>query len=388
MWGYLRNKMLHQQLSFDNLRKLIQSNEIEKLTYPEIVTLFRQEEGIQSFQPDHIALQDPRNNERVLFNGSRAIRPHDNTDRNSSNFVKKTEPQDCIICTGQTTRIIDLTQLSNGYTFINKNLYPIVYPMDYVEASRTTNRLNSGEKNAFGVHFLQWTSTFHELDWHNMPLGDLVVVMKRLAALEKTLLTTSSNEMPSLEQFGDSQGRSGFVSVIKNSGSPVGGSIEHGHQQIVFSNIMPRRIEENFRFRQERGMHFSDYVLRENPDQLLVREYDHAALLVPYYMRRPFDMLLLVKDTEKSYLHELSYGQLESVVAGWQDGIKLQKTILSLKGRPIAYNVLTHNGPGAGLYFEFLPFTQEDGGYEKLGLSVCQSNPFEASELLKQVIEG
>lgn len=133
-------------------------------------------------------------------------------------------------------------------------------------------------------------------------------------------------------------------------------------------------------------MHFSEYILRENPDQLLVREYDHATLLVPYYMRRPFDMLLLVKETNKGYLHELSHEQLESVAAGWQDGIKLLTKILSLKGRAVAYNVLTHNGPGAGLYFEFLPFTQEDGGYEKLGLSVCQSNPFEASKLLKNVI--
>ena len=221
-----------------------------------------------------------------------------------------------------------------------------------------------------------------------MPHQDLVVVMMRLAALEKTLLTTSLDMMPSLEQIGDNQGRSGFVSIIKNSGSPVGGSIEHGHQQIVFSNIMPKRIQENLKFQQERGVHFSEFILNLNPEHLLIREYDHAALVVPYYMRRPFDMLLILKDSGKGYLHELSGEQLASVVAGWQDGIKLLRAILPLRRRSIAYNVIVHNGPGAGLYFEFLPYTQEEGGFEKLGLSVCQSNPAKASEQLRGILDG
>jgi hypothetical protein len=104
-------------------------------------------------------------------------------------------------------------------------------------------------------------------------------------------------------------------------------------------------------------------------------------------MRRPFDMLLLLKDTGKSYLHELSRQQLVSIAEGWQVGIQLLHAILPTRRRNIAYNVLTHNGPGAGLYFEFLPYTQEEGGFEKLGLSVCQSNPQQASQTLEAILD-
>jgi galactose-1-phosphate uridylyltransferase len=382
--------MVPQQLSREIIEHLLQAEDIEQFSYSEISQHFHHEEGILAYQPDHVVQQDPRSFEQVLFNTSRADRPHDNADREARHALKKPGADDCIICTGQTTGILDLAQLSEGYTFINKNLFPVVFPgdapstQDEFENDRGVN--STAGNNAHGLHFLQWTSTMHNLDWHNMPIGDLLVVMKRLAALEKHLLSSSQEMMPSLEQFGDDHGRSGYVSIIKNSGSPVGGSIEHGHQQIVFSNIMPRRTRENLAFQRTRGVSFSEYILQENPASLLVREYEHTVLVVPHYMRRPFDMLLLVKDTDKSYLHELSSDQLKSVAAGWQDGIKLLRAVLPLRHRAIAYNVLTHNGPGAGLYFEFLPYTQEEGGFEKLGLSVCQSNPTKASELLKDIL--
>ena len=55
-------------------------------------------------------------------------------------------------------------------------------------------------------------------------------------------------------------------------------------------------------------------------------------------------------------------------------------------GRELAYNVITHNGPGAGIYFEFLPYTQETGGFEHLGLYVCQQNPKTAAARLRQLL--
>ena len=48
---------------------------------------------------------------------------------------------------------------------------------------------------------------------------------------------------------------------------------------------------------------------------------------------------------------------------------------LRLMDREVAYNVVTNNGPGAGLCFEFLPYTQEMGGLEHLGLYICQESP-------------
>ena len=48
--------------------------------------------------------------------------------------------------------------------------------------------------------------------------------------------------------------------------------------------------------------------------------------------------------------------------------------------------MVTFNGPGAGLYFEFLPYTQEMGGYEHLGLIMCQANPAAVAEHLRSVV--
>jgi hypothetical protein len=49
--------------------------------------------------------------------------------------------------------------------------------------------------------------------------------------------------------------------------------------------------------------------------------------------------------------------------------------MLSFIGKPIAYNIVGHTGPGAGIFFDFLPYTQETGGFEHLGLFVCQNTP-------------
>ena len=99
-------------------------------------------------------------------------------------------------------------------------------------------------------------------------------------------------------------------------------------------------------------------------------------------------MLLLLRDASKRYLFELCDEELAAVCDGWRDAIRLIRHVMPQMGREIAYNVITHNGPGAGLYFEFLPYTQETGGFEHLGLSVCQSNPLAASQKLRKIAQS
>jgi hypothetical protein len=275
--------------------------------------------------------------------------------------------------------VVDRAELSEGFTFINKNLFPIVYPFE-------------GEDVAAGLHFLQWTSSQHEKDWHNMPLCDCVVVMRRLAVLEKTLLA-GVGELPSVSDrvaLGHHAhcGRvpEVFVIVIKNYGRLVGGSLIHGHQQIAFTNVMPRHFRDNWRFAREHGEVFSAYMLRETPSELVVKDYGPAVLVVPQFMRRPHDMMLFLKDVSKQYLHELDGGEVEAVARSWRDAIRAVRAIMPRMGREIAYNVIVNNGPGAGLYVEFLPYTQEVGGVEHLGLLVCQDLPERSASWLREVI--
>ena len=89
---------------------------------------------------------------------------------------------------------------------------------------------------SYGLHFLQWTSSQHDQDWHTLSLDDGLIVLQRLAALEQKLLYESEELMPPSE-MPPRKPTHGFVSIIKNYGQLAGGSLAHGHQQIGYSNI-------------------------------------------------------------------------------------------------------------------------------------------------------
>ncbi len=371
-----------QSLSTETANSITDVQDISQMTYTGLAALFLNETGAASNAPLSAAALDPRSSEPVVYSIARRRRPVDNKGKNPAH--QSQSGGDCVICSGKSTRIVDLAPLSEGFTFINKNLYPAVWPApvpgfrdEPVESS-----LGTGHQ-ASGLHFLQWTSNSHDVKLHTMPHEDAVTVMSRLAVLEKQLLTTASGCMPSTVAFGDPRGYAGYVSIIKNGGAEVGGSLEHCHQQVIFSNLMPRRMLENWRFQQENGITFASHMLIKTPSALVLRDYDTAVLLVPSFMRRPGDMFLIVKDTRKRYLHQLSPQELEDVSQGWQDAIAAIHSFMPTLGRPAAFNVITLNGPGAGLHFAFLPFTQETGGFEQLGLSVCQADPFEMAELIR-----
>jgi hypothetical protein len=111
-------------------------------------------------------------------------------------------------------------------------------------------------------------------------------------------------------------------------------------------------------------------------------------LVVPYFMRRPFDMFLIIKDTSKKFLHDLNNEEMETVCHAWQEATRTMLEILKSLHKEEAYNITINNGPGAGLYFEFLPFIQLIGGYEKIGLWVCQESPLVAAKTLRSFINN
>ena len=95
-----------------------------------------------------------------------------------------------------------------------------------------------------------------------------------------------------------------------------------------------------------------------------------------------------VKDAGKQYLHELSAAEVVAVADGWHDAIGAMLDVMPRIGKEPAYNVTVNNGPGAGLYVEFLPYTQETGGFEQLGLWVCQNNPQNVAGHLRELVHN
>ena len=219
-----------------------------------------------------------------------------------------------------------------------------------------------------------------------MSLEDLVVVIERLGYLEKKLLYESKGYMPSTKTWHSRKDTYGFVTMIKNVGWLVGGSLSHGHQQIGFSNVMPAQAYRNWKFLKKNKKPFSQYMMEKASERLLVKDYGVAQLIVPHFMRRPYCAMLHLKNTDRQFVHELDDSEIRAVAAGWADCTRAMIQVLKEMGRERAYNVVVHNGPGAGLYIEFLPYTQETGGFEQSGIWVCQGDPENAAAHMKEII--
>jgi galactose-1-phosphate uridylyltransferase len=362
---------MHRQ----SLKQLLQIESVEGMDRLGLGKLI-----VEELPGDHLPRDfyriDPRTLDRIIYSDARTLRPHDNRIEQSEQARPN---RTCVICRGETTGIVDVAELSEGFTFINKNLFPVVFPFDqtFSEEGEPSPREVA---QVSGLHLLQWTSSQHDKDWHNMPRNDRVVVMSRLALLEGALLRDHS--------LGEQTHSKRYVSIIKNYGSEVGASLEHGHQQIILSSVKPRALEDHERFLDEWSEPFPSYVLKQTAAELVVKDYGDAVLLVPDFMRRPYAMLLLLKDSAKSHLYELTSGEVEAVAEGWHDVTRAFHVLMESLGKPIAYNITMHSGTGQGVYFEFLPYTQPMGGLEHLGLYVCQETPERAADWLSDFLEG
>ncbi|MFT6985932.1 MAG: galactose-1-phosphate uridylyltransferase [Psychromonas sp.] len=377
-----------QEFKIEDAQKMMLSLDIRKLDFAQIIENINNDEILRQFSPDGICQIDPRNGNLVIYNSSRAKRIH--TTIETSNSLKT--PKACPICEGKSSEIFDLVEQSEGFTFINKNIYPIFHPIDELPNEEADYFLHQDlahkGRASYGFHLLQWTSSIHHKDWHNMPFEDALLAFKQLARVEEILLCQPTNFMSrSITQM-DKQVVSGYISIIKNYGAAAGASLTHGHQQIAYSNILPQRFFNNLNFRKRHNKSFSLFMLEENPSELLVKDYGGVVLMVPYFMKRPLDMLLVIKDSSKRYLHQLSVLEMKQVTAAIQEAIQAIIALMgNMKIQP-AYNMIVNNGPGCGLYFEFLPQTQKMGGYEQIGLFVCQANAADSAKQLREQISA
>jgi galactose-1-phosphate uridylyltransferase len=371
-----------REVSPDWLHRATEIPDAGEADYDAIVRSVREDPGIPAHEPRRRAAVDPRTGERVVFCARRAVRPHD-----QALPEEPPEPESCLVCEGRTTSVIDRATLTGGdETFINKNLFPIAFPAREPLAPERADVGPAGE-DAAGLHFLQWTSTRHDRDLPDMPVEDVAILLERLAVLERTCLHGSGEHLPRTRDVpGDVH--HGYFVVIKNVGRLVGGSLVHGHQQMLHTSIRPRRVGDDARFLRRRGEPFARSLLRETPPELVVRSYDGGArLVVPWFMRRPLEMILALEgEGTWEHLHDLEAGERRSLAAGLVDATRAVRDLMPRLGREIAYNLAFHTGPVGSLYVEMLPYTQERGGFEHTGIVVCQAEPETMAAAIREIL--
>jgi galactose-1-phosphate uridylyltransferase len=216
-----------------------------------------------------------------------------------------------------------------------------------------------------------------------MPISDVSMGMRRLAYLEEKLLKGASGYMPVSDQ---KKQLNGYVSIIKNYGSAAGASLTHGHQQIAFSNIMPQRTYNNHRFYQRHHITFSQFLLGENPASLTVAEIGSIRILVPYFMLRPYN-LLIVPQAAAEHLHELSQQEFQELDMAIQKTMQVYHSLLESLNKEVSFNMVIHTGPDSQVYIEFFPIVQAMGGFERIGMWVCQLSAQKAADQLRVLFD-
>jgi len=366
--------MADQEVSRDWLDGAVRFRDISEHRSIDVYRLVAQDPEIQKWRPDSQVSVDPRSGLRIIYSTARERRPHDHPP------APPPPPGECVVCAGKTSDVIDVADLSEGVTFVNLNHYPLVFPLMTPPFREIRGREPKGQGT--GVHLLQWTSSLHGRDLHNMPPEDIAVVVSRLGALEDTFYQGGEG-MPEIRD-----GQHGHVGIVKNVGRLVGSSVEHGHQQIVHTNVRPLALALDAEFERRTREPFSRMLLRKNPESLTLGDYDGLfRLLVPWFMQRPLEMMIVCRKRDVRDLCDLDGEGRLALARALRDAAEAVTTLMPAMGREVAWNLTVHNGISDGLYVEILPYTQERGGYEALGVYLCAGTPATSAERIRAYLE-
>ena len=300
------------------------------------------------YTPEPVHGQEPRDGFPIVYSESRKRR--------------MAIPEDvCVVCEQQTCPAVDLAQLpGDELAFLTPNLYPITYPFE--DASATTR----------GLHLVHWSCLDHRGGLAGADPATASGILRQLARAEEFLLHNAPEQYP---ERGD--GHRGHVGVVKNRGRRVGGSVEHDHQQILLSAVLPAEPER------ARGL--GPTLLRDTPKALVVDDLDGAArVLVPPFMRRPLHAFVVPAGPEAGWLHHLDDELLDALALALARLTRAADTLMTASHGEPAWNIVCHTGPGIGPLFELRPFTQPLGGYEHLGLYLCEERPETSAARLRE----
>lgn len=331
------------ELSAAALLSLAASTSLDALGFDALEALCVEHTG--RYAPDGRVGVDPRIDLPVLYSEARATRPR--------------AAAGCPVCNDRLCPAVDVVEGDDGdATWLAPNMFPLVSP--------------SGSA-ARGVHFVQWSTRHHHVAWPDGSRELSARVMRQLADAERWLLTHASEAYPET-----GPGLRGHVGIVKNRGAQVGGSVEHDHQQILLTNVAP--LEP--RLARDLGARLRDV----HDPALVVDAVGDTRTLVAPFMRRALQSFVVPSEPSARFLHELSDDALvELGVAIARVTGATSRVMVEHHGEP-AWNLVMHTGVEVPLVIELRAYTQPLGGYEQLGLYLCEQTPETSAERLRAAL--
>ncbi len=327
------------------------STSLDRLGFGALEQLCRTSAAAHPPVPVHAT--DPRDGLPIIYSDTRAAR--------------MSEPG-CVVCDNRTCPAVDLARLpADDLAYLTPNLYPIVYPFpdDPSGAVQPTVR---------GLHLVQWSSLDHGGGLVGADRSCAAAIVRQAARAEEFLLHHADAHFPDT-----GEGHRGHVAYIKNRGRRVGGSVEHDHQQLMLTSVAPAEPL--------RTAGLGPRLRAETPRDLLVDRVDGQALtLVPTFMRRPLHAFIVPAGPEVGFLHHLDPEVLDGLALAVARLTHAITALMTNTQDGPAWNLIVHTGPGRGPLVELRPFTQPLGGYEHLGLYLCEETPVRSAERLRQAL--
>lgn len=336
-------------LSLADLRRTATATSLESLGFAGLADACRR--GSAEWAPDPGVRRDPRTGLAILDSPARARR-------------LGTPAAGCPVCEQRVQPAVDILDLPGGdQAWLTPNTFPLVHPFE-------------APGPASGLHLVHWSSRHHDGGWPGADGPTAAALLDQLARTEAFLLHHAPDHLPATG--GD--GHRGHVGVIKNRGRRVGGSVEHDHQQILLS---AQAFTEP-----PRSVGLADQLLDLAGGDLVVDDLGDALTVVPPFMNRPLQAFVVPRAPPAGWLHHLARPVRDALALAVA---RLSHAVTALMterhGEP-AWNLITHTGAGCAPLLELRPFTQPLGGYEHLGLYLCEERPNDSAAALRAALPG
>jgi UDPglucose--hexose-1-phosphate uridylyltransferase len=232
--------------------------------------------------------------------------------------------------------------------------------------------------NGIGAHEVVVESPDHAARFSFLPQQQMLLTFR---AFKERIADLSKDE------------RFSYVMVFKNNGKAAGASLEHSHSQLVALPVMPRMLVSELEGSRQYYSYkdrcvFCDIIRQEVQQKVrLVCENSRFVTLTPFAPRTPFEMWVLPKKHNSSYIEqdEASLADLAGIFSE-----TLRRLDACIPGIP--YNFVLHTQPLRSRplehyhwHFEIVPKLTSIAGFEwGTGFYINPMPPEDACRYLRE----